>query len=253
MRTPAALAAVAGVLLFGGAIVAAGSSLKEPAFEISEEDIATLDAVDQDALMAQANEDETPAAPQIDARSGLERLPARQPLSDLSAPSAPRRPNDTPPDRWLPQRLFNPTATAAGIIEAKGYRVALAGIESLSADQNCDWQGKAWPCGTLARTAFRAWLRARAILCKLPPVADRQATVAECRVGNEDPAEWLAANGWTRARVDGPYAELGQKAHDARKGIFGEPQQRVLFSVPAQAGAEPEPATPPAAQPAPAR
>ena len=250
MRTPAALAAVAGVLLFGGAIVAAGSSLKEPAFEVSEEDIATLDAVDQDAPVAQAGEDE---APRIDARSGLERIPAREPLSDLGAPSAPQRPSDTPPERWLPQRLFNPTATAAGIVEAKGYRVALAGIEPLTADQNCDWQGKTWPCGTQARTAFRAWLRARAILCKLPPVADRQATVAECRVGSEDPAEWLVANGWARAQVDGPYAELGQKAHEARNGIFGEPQQRVLFSVPAQAGAEPEPAMPPDAQPAPAR
>lgn len=203
----------------------AGLSPDEPPTGAVPPDAAqSAEAVETDGDVQVAQQEVTPAAPD----AGLERIAPRPPLSDLSTPAPPPPPKAIPPERWQPQRLFNPTATAAGLIDAKGHKVALQGIDPLPADAQCDWQGRSWNCGIQARTAFRSWLRSRAVMCKLPPVADREAIVAECRVGNEDPSKWLVENGWAKARADGDYAELGAKAEEAKKGQFGAPPSRIL-------------------------
>ncbi|WP_367117475.1 thermonuclease family protein, partial [Mesorhizobium sp.] len=71
------------------------------------------------------------------------------------------------------------------------------------------------------RTAFRAFLRGRAVVCTVPPEGGRDLITAECRVGNQDVGQWLIENGWARAAKGGPYVEAGDKARMARKGIFG--------------------------------
>lgn len=160
-----------------------------------------------------------------------ERVTPRAPLSELGTAQPPKRKRQPMPEDWKSTRLFNPVASAAGIVEAQGYRLALAGVDPLPLEESCTYQGKSWPCGAQARTAFRAWLRARAIQCKVPPEPDRELITAECYVGKEDIAQWLVASGW--ARPSGAYVEDGKKAQTEKKGIYGAPPARInLMAVP---------------------
>jgi endonuclease YncB( thermonuclease family) len=81
-----------------------------------------------------------------------------------------------------------------------------------------------------ARTAFRAFLRGRAVTCsgagtKKDTTASSAgapaAIVADCKVARQDVGQWLVENGWARATQGGPYADAGEAAHKAGKGIFG--------------------------------
>lgn len=152
---------------------------------------------------------------------GFERIEPRAPLSDLAQAQPPKPPKASMPDKWKGTPLFRPVATAAGIVEAKGYSVAVSGVDVVQPDETCEDAGKSWACGARARTAFRAFLRGRAVVCTVPPEGGRDIISAECRIGNQDIGEWLVANGWARAAKGGPYAEAEEKAKAAKKGIFG--------------------------------
>lgn len=167
----------------------------------------------------------------------IERVEPRQPLSKLALAMPPK---PKMPDDWKGTKLFQPVATAAGLIEAKGYSVAISGVDVVGQDETCTTDGKSWPCGIRARTAFRAFLRGRAVVCTVPPEGGRERIAAECRIGKQDVGRWLVDNGWARAGKGGPYVEAGEKAQSARKGIFG--------SAPNLAGIS---AVPPAPTPAP--
>lgn len=272
MRAPIALAAIAGLGLLSVGIITLGAPLAESSTQIEVDDFSDSDLpiVTDDGPTDEAPVDalaeETPAeAPADEAliepsgnasdlardepeqTSPLERIAPRPPLSELAVPQQPKPPKAIPPDRWKPSRLFNPVATAAGLVEAKGYRVALAGLTPFAPDEMCSFEGKEWACGARARTAFRSWLRTRAVLCSLPPDPDREIIVAECRVGNEDPAQWLVASGWAKASAGGPYVELGQQAQASGKGMFGAPPSPLAAPAPLRLpDAEPLPETDPA-------
>jgi endonuclease YncB( thermonuclease family) len=191
----------------------------------------------------------------------LERVEPREPLSKLAlaVPPKPQMPDD-----WNGTKLFQSVAPAAGLIEAKGYSVAVSGIDIVRQDESCSDDGKTWPCGVRARTAFRAFLRGRAVLCTVPPEGGRDLIAAECRIGKQDIGQWLVENGWARAAKGGPYVEAGDKARTAKKGIFGSAPD--LSGMPAMPAApSPAPQAPssileevdgvlkPADQPAPAQ
>ncbi|MER8573908.1 thermonuclease family protein [Mesorhizobium sp. M1338] len=200
------------------------------------------------------------APPELPAEE-LERVEPREPLSKLAlaVPPKPKMPDD-----WNGTKLFQPVAPAAGLIEAKGYSVAVSGIDIVSQDEICSDDGKSWPCGVRARTAFRAFLRGRAVACIVPPEGGRDLIAAECRIGKQDVGQWLVENGWARAANGGPYVEAGDKARTAKKGIFGSAPD--LSGMPAMPAApSPAPQAPssileevdgvlkPADQPAPAQ
>jgi endonuclease YncB( thermonuclease family) len=182
--------------------------------------------------------------PQLQAEE-LERVEPRAPLSDLALAGPPKPPKTKMPDDWNGTKLFQPVAPAAGVIEAKGYSVAVSGIDVVRQDEACTDGGKSWTCGTRARTAFRAFLRGRAVVCTVPPEGGRDLIAAECRVGNQDVGQWLIENGWARAAKGGPYVEAGEKARAARKGIFGPaPNLSGLPPAPAPIVAPSEPTQP---------
>ncbi|WP_352727139.1 thermonuclease family protein [Mesorhizobium sp. M0276] len=200
-------------------------------------------------------------APPQRAAEELERVEPREPLSKLAlaVPPKPKMPDD-----WNGTKLFQPVAPAAGRIEAKGYSIAVSGIDIVSQDEVCSDDGKSWPCGVRARTAFRAFLRGRAVVCSVPPDGGRDLIAAECRIGKQDVGRWLVENGWARAANGGPYVEAGDKARTAKKGIFGSAPD--LSGMPAMPAApSPAPQAPssileevdgvlkPADQPAPAQ
>lgn len=154
----------------------------------------------------------------------LQRLEPRAPLSGLAAPAPPPPPPDpdTLPKRW--RLVHQPVATAAGIVQAGGMTMALPGIGIVAVNETCiSPSGQSWPCGMAARTAFRAYLRGRALNCRLPDARQEDAIPAECLLQGEDPARWLISQGWARAKPDGPFGAEGEAAAAAQRGIYGQP------------------------------
>lgn len=148
--------------------------------------------------------------------TGLERVAPRDPLGDLGLASPPKpKPGGTV--------LYRPIAQAAGKIDAMGYSILLAGIEPLEPDETCSFEGREWPCGARARSAFRAFLRGRAVTCDVPAEPEKGSITAACRLGKQDVSEWLVKNGWARAAAGGPYAKAGEAVRAAGKGVFGPP------------------------------
>jgi endonuclease YncB( thermonuclease family) len=118
--------------------------------------------------------------------------------------------------------LFNPVATEAGMIEAGGHSIKLRGIRAFGSDETCtDNAGASWPCGMRARTAFRSWLRGRAIHCKVPELPGAEILETECLVAGEDPAAWLVAQGWAKPHSD-DVADEQRQADASGAGAHGE-------------------------------
>jgi endonuclease YncB( thermonuclease family) len=243
--------ALSGVLIGGLAISAAGKRLADDyAATVAAEDLA-LDAETED-LALRAAEPESPDGPQRAVQPGqagktpdearvtvakaenpadYERIAPRAPLGDLGAAQPPKPKKPIPPEDWKATRLFNPVATSAGTIEAQGYRVALAGIEPTPIEEDCTYEGREWPCGAQARTAFRAWLRARAVQCVVPPTPDRELITAECNIGKEDLSAWLVESGWAKPSDESHFADIAEKARSAKRGVYGPPQNRVSLTI----------------------
>lgn len=154
------------------------------------------------------------ARPDLQSEELLREKP-REPMSSLSQALPPPEPEIT--------LFYRPVATASASFESMGYKLAIAGTESVDPDETCTSGSIDWPCGIRARTAVRMWLRGRALNCK-PPLKDKDklATVA-CSLGKQDVGAWLVSNGWARAALGGPYVEAEVKARKARMGIFGPP------------------------------
>lgn len=178
-----------------------------------------LQAIQQQAQAASRTIDPMMAAPPSDP-TALQRIEPRAPLSKLSQAQPKKL---AMPDKWKGTPLYQPVAPAAGRIEAKGYSVAVSGVDVMPEDETCtDEAGKSWPCGVRARSAFRAFIGHRAVNCVVPPEGGRDLISASCRIGKVDVGQWLVSNGWARPVAGGPYAEAGEKAKTEKKGIFGK-------------------------------
>lgn len=182
----------------------------------------------------------------------LQREAPRQPLSKLSLalPPEPEVKNE-----WAGTPFFRPLAVESAVFQSMGRTIAIAGVKSVPVDESCEHDGVAWPCGMRARTAFRLWLRGRALVCRLPD-EEREVTPARCRLAKQDAGAWLVSNGWAFAAPDGPYVQAEEKARAAKMGMFGTPPEApaiadvpdapVLSAVPGQPvmteeGVDPDP------------
>ena len=180
----------------------------------------------------------------------LERVAPRQPLTPPQSltppqPQTPPQPVDTTPKATL---LHRPLVTAAGIISYPVGELRLEGIETLDPAQNCvDAAGAEWPCGAIARTAFRNFLRGRSLSCVVPPGPWPEPMVRSCMLGRDDPAAWLVRQGWARAAAGSSYAELEDRARQEQAGLHGsdprsaEPvlDSRVRITLPPASPQEP--------------
>lgn len=266
MRPLHAVAAVLTILAMGAAIAAGGRAVlydengrvaaRAQAGMAAQSKAPATSAIPQPKMArpeahSRAIDPKVVAPPQLQPEE-LERVEPRAPLSDLALAGPPKPPKTKMPDDWNGTKLFQPVASAAGVIEAKGYSVAISGVDIVRQDETCTDGGKSWTCGTRARTAFRAFLRGRAVVCTVPPEGGRDLITAECRVGNQDVGQWLIENGWARAAKGGPYVEAGEKARTARKGIFGQaPSLSGLPPAPAPFAAPTQPILDPSATPTP--
>ncbi|WP_210211773.1 thermonuclease family protein [Aquibium carbonis] len=165
-------------------------------------------------------------APPVVDPGQLEREPPREPLSDLGTAGKPQRrapARSGNRDAAVPgtPQFFRPVAAAAGRLEGGGLTVVIAGIDILEPDATCQGANGEWPCGMAARTAFRSFLRGRALDCDLPDGDLPERLAAACRLGTQDLGAWLVVNGWAKVSSVGPYAEEQAEAVENRRGIFG--------------------------------
>jgi endonuclease YncB( thermonuclease family) len=120
----------------------------------------------------------------------------------------------------------------------------LLGIDALEYHQNCrrDGETASWSCGREASRAFAEHVRGRTLSC-IGQGHDRYGrTLATCRIGEADVAEWLVTNGWafdTGRFGLGRYAGLERDAANAKRGAwsgrFDKPWQwRPEHTVPAR-------------------
>lgn len=173
------------------------------------------------------------AAPPIPTDT-LERVEARDPLGDKGrAPSL----ADLPPAETI---LRRPVVSAAGTFTSQGHTVALAGIDITDVGEKCGEGTTRWPCGIHARTAFRNYLRGRAMTCVVPAIPGSDVVVADCKLGTQNPAEWLVTQGWARAVAGGPYEEAAAAAQSAHRGLYGQaPTAAPALTITVPESAEP--------------
>ena len=219
MRPAALLVGVGGLVVVGAIVFGWGQS--ELASGPSDRQVSETPPVAPEPTPPAPKSERVgrPVAPTISAPpvdiTQLERVAPREPLSPLGAPEDPAT---RPPRETL---LHRPVAINAGTIEAEGHRVALEGIEIVAADEICGEGGGSWPCGVHARTAFRNYLRGRAIACTVPGTPGGETIVSSCKLGPADPAQWLVAQGWAHAAPGSGYEDEERAASEAGRGIHG--------------------------------
>ena len=162
-------------------------------------------------------------------------------IEPLPQPTAPAPPKATEPlkikqvMRW--RLVYNSVISAAGVFDLNGTALVLPGIDIVPTNETCTApNGTEWPCGMVARTAFRNFVKGRAITCKVPDVPAQQAFSAECLLSGQDMAGWLVEQGWARAKTATLYVDLETGARQGQRGIFGNPPRGVEAVSKADAG-----------------
>ena len=180
-------------------------------------------------------------APPDLAAEELQREAPREPLSQLSLalPPKPEMKNE-----WAGTAFFGRSRSSRRCSNRWAAPSRSPASRACRSTKPATHEGVSWPCGVRARTAFRLWLRGRALVCQLPD-EEQAVTSARCRLGKQDAGAWLVANGWARAAPDGPYVQAEEKARAAKMGIFGGPPDTSSISdvpdAPVSTSAESQP------------
>jgi endonuclease YncB( thermonuclease family) len=136
-------------------------------------------------------------------------LPAKSEAQKAAEPAAPAF-----------QVIARPAIVAAGVLETTRGRVTLKDIAPLDPVETCGQGASTWPCGQLAATQFRRFLRGRSVNCDIADPDWQGEVTAHCTLGKEDVGAWLVEQGWARAQPGSMYEEAGRKAEADRRGIF---------------------------------
>jgi endonuclease YncB( thermonuclease family) len=221
----AGIALTIALLFFGSATIKGRESAATSDFVLETPDMADLgEADDTDPGGDNAvdfSENEAAAVRSIEplqfglpeevTTAPLERIEPRTPLSEPVVKAV----------KPVTTVLRHPVAVSAGLIRFGDGLLQLEGIEPQDAARICDSDGKSWPCGMVARTALRNFLRARALVCAVPEGGWKGTVTSACTVGGSDPAVWLAENGWAVAPEGSPLAEKVAAAAKAGLGFSG--------------------------------
>lgn len=143
--------------------------------------------------------------------------PITGPLVRVPSP-VPPKPRKKPPARK--QRLFNSEVASAGLLMTKAGAVAIANIEAPTIEDSCGTGSESWPCGMVARTQLRRFIRGRAVECEIPPGADELPEAARCAVAGQDVGDWLVRQGWAFPSGS-TYSQSGKVAQAAKRGLWG--------------------------------
>lgn len=228
------LAGAVGLLLWAYLVMAAGSTLREDPVDYNIEDLDVPDpselelpevgAVETDPVMlsteaepprqVRAIEPDVFGSPAFANAGDLERIAPREPLSNATEPAKPKV-----------VLLHRPSSLAAGVLAfGPEQRVRLADIVETPAERTCVAEdGRSWPCGIMARTQQRLFLRNRSVTCETSGTAWQGEIRTHCWVGVQNVSSWLAKYGWAEAEPGSALAALTEEARAARRGLFGEP------------------------------
>ncbi|WOS63251.1 thermonuclease family protein [Sinorhizobium fredii] len=231
----AALALYAAILLGGAASIRGRESAATPDFVLETPDDAAIEEPAEEPGPAEEPPAE-PAPPPAEAEAAAKtsRTPVRPvdpnlfaiPEEGVAKPlerTAPRPPLSAPPEKKATPLVLNrPVALAAGVVQNGDTTLQIKDIEPEKADKVCEGAGKSWPCGMVARTAFRNFLRGRALVCDQIDEKTEGSPAASCKVGNMNVAEWLVTNGWATPLPGTPLEAKAEDARNARRGFYGD-------------------------------
>ncbi len=228
------IAGAIGLILWGYLVMAAGATLREEPVDYNIEDLdvpdpAELGLPDVSALPTETIEPSPQAEPRRTVRAiepeafgspafadagDLERVAPRAPLSDAMERARPKV-----------VLLHRPLSLSAGVVAfGPDQRVRLADLIETAEDKTClAGDGTPWPCGAMARTQQRQFLRNRSLTCETSSAAWQGEIRTRCWVGVQDVSSWLAKYGWAQAEPGSALAALTNEARAARRGLFGEP------------------------------
>lgn len=191
----------------------------EPAIPEKQERLVEEHPAFTEAKVIRQIAPETIAAPPASDVTLVREAP-RPPLGELGlARDKPLYDQETPKGPMLRA----PLAVSAGRLVVRGYRIRLAGVVPTPLDKVClQADGSADPCGMRARTAFRQFLRGRAIRCAVPPRPSGEEIVTSCTLFKADLGAWLVEHGW--ALPDGDrYQAVATEARDGRLNPLAAP------------------------------
>lgn len=133
------------------------------------------------------------------------------------------RPDPAPAKPERVAVLPRPQTIDAGRMAFGARTLQLRGVKPTERQRLCqNSDGTPWPCGMVARTQQRLFLRNRSVTCDIASANWTGTIVAACRIGDRDIAEWLISNGWTEAADDPALMTLSEAARSARLGLFGD-------------------------------
>lgn len=170
-------------------------------------------------------EPETFASPLTDGATPLERVEG--PADKVVEPVKKEKPVLIP----------RPNTVNAGTLTSGKRTMILTGLVPTDIERQCpDASGQQWPCGVVARTSLRLFLRNRSVNCDLAGEegAGEEGTgevATTCRLGERDIGEWLVENGWAEAEKGSAFEKLGQEAKAARRGLYGDDPRRATTPV----------------------
>ena len=150
----------------------------------------------------------------------LEREEPRAALSSIG-PANPPVEVATKAGRRKAQLLHVPLVTGVATLEAGGHVVELEGVKTPDPSLRCmDSDGTEQPCGMMARSAVRQWVRSRAVICAVPDQPSDVEIKTWCSLAGKDMGLWLAENGWL-LEADTPELNSAlEKARQQRLGIY---------------------------------
>lgn len=144
-----------------------------------------------------------------------------------------------------PVELVRPSSDRAGMLTVGNRSVQLSGIIPTDIGRMCAGSdGKSWPCGTAARTAFRMYLRGRIIDCDLPSATWQGTVTGHCRYVRIDLSEWLVRFGWAEPEAGSPLEAAAEQAKQQKRGIYGDDPRKGRKSTLAPAPAKEDPLNP---------
>lgn len=223
-----------GLILWAYLVMGAGATLREDPVDYNIEDLDVPDASELElpevgSLPADTLEPLQVAEPRREVRAiepDVFGSPAFADTGDLER-VAPRAPLSQAAQRPKPKvvLLHRPASLSAGVISfGRDQRVRLTDIIETPSDRIChSADGTSWPCGTMARTQQRLFLRNRSLNCETSSSAWEGEIRTRCWVGVQDVSSWLAKYGWVEAEEGSALAGLTEEARAARRGLFGEP------------------------------
>ncbi len=225
----------AGLTLWGIAVVAGARNIGTAEETASEFDPSTMETIDitdvppaaEPEISSEASSALEPAAQDGEQQSaGLPEENAAEAASTgtIIAQTQPQQSSGTQTATGQGEgiALPRPQTAEAGILTFGDRILKLADIEPTDPARTCTGAGGTqWPCGMLARTQQRLFIRNRTVTCDVDGAEWQGTLETRCRLGEIDLSSWLAENGWVETPQGSPLRPLTEKARSARLGLFG--------------------------------